>query len=45
MQGMGHQWPEVEMGADISAVQVIWSFLSRYSLNGLIEPMNINFKS
>lgn len=45
MQGMGHQWPEVERGSDISAVQVIWSFLSRYSLNGLIEPMNINFKS
>ena len=45
MQGMGHQWPEIERGSDISAVQVIWSFLSEYSLNGLIEPMSSNFKS
>jgi len=42
MKGMGHQWPEIGIGSDISAVQVIWSFLSKYSLNGLIEPTHVN---
>ena len=31
MKDMGHQWPEIEIGSDISAVQVIWSFLSKYT--------------
>ena len=42
MTGMGHEWPEIERGLDISAVEVIWGFLSKYSLNGLIEQTEVN---
>ncbi|MEE3197730.1 MAG: META domain-containing protein [Pseudomonadota bacterium] len=45
MKGMGHQWPEIEIGSDISATQVIWGFLSKYNLNGLIKPTRINLGS
>ena len=37
MNEMGHTWPEPGRGWDISGIDVIWSFLSRHSLNGLVE--------
>ena len=37
MNEMGHTWPEPGRGWDISSVNVIWRFLSRHSLNGLVE--------
>ena len=36
MTGMGYEWPEIERGSDISAVEVIWSFLSKHSRSGLV---------
>ena len=37
MNEMGHTWPEPGRGWDISGINVIWGFLSRHSLNGLVE--------
>ena len=37
MNDMGHTWPEPGRGWDISAITVIWDFLSRHSLNGLVQ--------
>ena len=37
MNEMGHTWPEPSRGWDISGVDVIWRFLARHSLNGLVE--------
>jgi|TARA_B100000959_G_scaffold137877_1_gene144893 polyhydroxybutyrate depolymerase len=37
MNEMGHTWPEPGRGWDISGVNVIWRFLSRHSLNGVVE--------
>jgi hypothetical protein len=36
MISMGHEWPEIERGSNISATKIVWNFLSKYSLNGLV---------
>jgi poly(3-hydroxybutyrate) depolymerase len=36
MTSVGHEWPEIERGSNISAPKIVWNFLSKYSLNGLV---------
>lgn len=37
MTGMGHQWPSLLRNDDLAGVEAVWQFLSRFSLDGVME--------